>query len=84
MAQITVAVSDGDGAAVVAAGGVELEAGELVAADGGAGAAFAELRAGGAGAVGVRCGVAVRAVAVCGGVTVAVGRGLGALADAAG
>ena len=34
VAEVAVAVADGDGAAVVAAGGVELEAGELVAADG--------------------------------------------------
>ena len=46
VAEVAVAVADGDGAAVVAAGGVELEAGELVAADGGAVAVDAELRAG--------------------------------------
>src|SRR5947208_1747862 len=46
VAQVAVAVADGDGAAVVAAWGVELEAGELVAADGRAGAVHAELGAG--------------------------------------
>ena len=68
VAEVAVAVPHGDGAAVVAAGGVELEAGELLAADGGAVAVDAELGAGPLEEVGIgllsRAGVAVGAVGV--------------------
>src|SRR5262245_45254831 len=77
VAEVAVAVADGDGAAVVAAGGVELEAGELVAADVRAVAVDAELRAGPFEQVGV--GFLVRAVAAA--VRVAVTE---SLADASG
>src|SRR5262245_15198433 len=43
VAEVAVAVADGDGAAVVAGGGVELEAGELLAPHGRAGGVHAQL-----------------------------------------
>lgn len=76
MAQVAVAVADGDGTAVVATGGVELEACKLVATNSGAVAVDAEL--------GRRGSMAVAIAAV--GVTIpaAVGEGLGSLAGAFG
>ena len=67
VAEVAVAVADGDGAAVVATGGVELEAGELLGADGGAVAVDPELGAGAFEQVGVGLlAVAVRAVRAVG------------------
>ena len=71
MAEVAVAAADGDGAAGVATGGVELEAGELSALDGGAVAAGSELGRGGvavAVSISVSVGVAIAVV-----VAVAVG-----------
>ena len=71
MAEVAVAAADGDGAAVVATGGVELEAGELGALDGGASAVQPEL---GRGRVAVAVSVDV-AIAVT--VTIRASRGGG-------
>jgi hypothetical protein len=87
VAEVAVAVADGDGAAVVTTGGVELEAGELLAADGGAVAVNPQLSAGPLEQVGVGLlSMTIRAVRLTGSRSLACASGLcgGAFARAAG
>jgi hypothetical protein len=87
VAQIAVAVADGDGTAVVTTGGVELEAGELVAADSGGKSGVVELASGPIQDIGVellgfdvfryrvRMAVAIGAIGTVGAIGVAVAVG---------
>src|SRR5437016_613614 len=88
VAKVAVAVADGDGAAVVAGGGVELEARELIAAERWIIAVDAELRAGPLRQSGLRplrdggrmpIAIAVRAIRASRVVAVAIGLGVAAL-----